>query len=685
MAGHRPPVRERCGSTAMDAISVARPTDIPHATEYVDADGRDDRPARRDRAAPTPPTTACTSSVETVEDYGLLAHQSLDDMLERRRRARGRSAPSTSATRPTSSLWKLAKPGEPSWPSPWGDGRPGLAQRVRGDEPRPARRGLRPALRWAWTSSFPHHENERAQAVALGKRFANHWMHHGFVVDAEGEKMSKSLGNVDNLLDLHRARTTPRLPDAAAAGALPRPGARSAATTSTRRPRRARRPRLVRRRATDVRRRPTPDAGACSTRSATRWTTTSTRRGAMAVLFDDGAPGQRRASTPDDPSAGAPLIAAVRRSRDAVGLELGRRRRGAGRRAGRGRRRSTRRAAQGLRARADAIRAELQADGWIVETTKAGHLTPSEPDGATCPERDRDTNLLPVHGSRRAARSRSPRLLDHLDDRRPRPDRLRHRRPDPRPLTPSASGPARLTVGLAVRLVFGWPSSCSRRSSAGLSGSHRAQAGHPHLACSAPAIRQLVTSAGALWSAVRRTDHRRRVGRQRRRSPRRAVTDHRSTRPDRKPLLGAARRGVRRRLRARTGARWPRGVGRRRTCRSSWLAPLALVNGIVAIWRLPETHTDRVPCGRARSRWPSARACVVSCSSLSWPIPPRSPHSEATFSLLASHAVFDLGPGAVSVVFVGIRPFLVAVQAGLVGRVTRRLRAAERPAGRRCS
>ena len=49
---------------------------------------------------------------------------------------------------------------------------------------------------------FPHHENERAQAVALGKRFARHWMHNGFVIDAEGEKMSKSLGNVDNLLDL---------------------------------------------------------------------------------------------------------------------------------------------------------------------------------------------------------------------------------------------------------------------------------------------------------------------------------------------------------------------------------------------------------------------------------------------------------------------------------------------------
>jgi len=48
---------------------------------------------------------------------------------------------------------------------------------------------------------FPHHENERAQAVALGKRFANHWMHHAYVVTG-GEKMSKSLGNVVNLSDL---------------------------------------------------------------------------------------------------------------------------------------------------------------------------------------------------------------------------------------------------------------------------------------------------------------------------------------------------------------------------------------------------------------------------------------------------------------------------------------------------
>ena len=98
-------------------------------------------------------------------------------------------------------LWKFSKPGEPSWPSPWGEGRPGWHSECvvmslnllgEGFDLHCGGADLR----------FPHHENERAQAVALGKQFANHWMHNGFVVDAEGEKMSKSLGNVANLLDL---------------------------------------------------------------------------------------------------------------------------------------------------------------------------------------------------------------------------------------------------------------------------------------------------------------------------------------------------------------------------------------------------------------------------------------------------------------------------------------------------
>ncbi len=98
-------------------------------------------------------------------------------------------------------LWKFSKPDEPAWPSPWGEGRPGWHSECvvmsldilgEGFDLHCGGQDLR----------FPHHENERAQAVALGKTFANHWMHNGFVVDAEGEKMSKSIGNVSNLLDL---------------------------------------------------------------------------------------------------------------------------------------------------------------------------------------------------------------------------------------------------------------------------------------------------------------------------------------------------------------------------------------------------------------------------------------------------------------------------------------------------
>jgi cysteinyl-tRNA synthetase len=97
-------------------------------------------------------------------------------------------------------LWKKAKPGEPTWPSPWGPGRPGwhtecvvmsLDLLGEGFDLHGGGQDL----------AFPHHENERAQAVALGRNFAHHWVHNGFV-EVGGEKMSKSLGNFTNLLDL---------------------------------------------------------------------------------------------------------------------------------------------------------------------------------------------------------------------------------------------------------------------------------------------------------------------------------------------------------------------------------------------------------------------------------------------------------------------------------------------------
>lgn len=184
---------------AMNALGVMRPTDVPHATEYVeqmvDMIGE---LMSSDSAYAT--DDGVYLDISSVPDYGLLAHQNLDDMLSG---GGDREVLGAAQKRQPAdfALWKFSKPGEPSWPSPWGEGRPGwhsecvvmsLQLLGEGFDLHCGGADLR----------FPHHENERAQAVALGKTFAQHWMHNGFVVDTDGEKMSKSLGNVTNLVDL---------------------------------------------------------------------------------------------------------------------------------------------------------------------------------------------------------------------------------------------------------------------------------------------------------------------------------------------------------------------------------------------------------------------------------------------------------------------------------------------------
>jgi len=185
--------------SAMAALNVEKPNDIPHATEYVDQMvAMIGELVGLQRAYAT--SDGVYLSITSVNDYGLLAHQKLEDMLAGGgdREVLGASEKKHPAD---FALWKFTKPGEPAWPSPWGDGRPGwhsecvvmsLQLLGEGFDLHCGGADLR----------FPHHENERAQAVALGKTFANHWMHNGFVVDTDGEKMSKSLGNVANLLDL---------------------------------------------------------------------------------------------------------------------------------------------------------------------------------------------------------------------------------------------------------------------------------------------------------------------------------------------------------------------------------------------------------------------------------------------------------------------------------------------------
>jgi len=184
--------------SAMDAIGVLRPDHDPHATAYVDQMiemiaeliGRDSAYVTDD---------GVYLSVDAVEGYGLLAHQSLDEMV-----AGGGDRVIVGGDQKRHpadfALWKLAKPGEPAWPSPWGDGRPGwhtecvvMSLDLLGDDFDLHGGGMDLAL--------PHHENERAQAVASGRPFARRWVHNGFV-EVAGEKMSKSLGNFTTLTDL---------------------------------------------------------------------------------------------------------------------------------------------------------------------------------------------------------------------------------------------------------------------------------------------------------------------------------------------------------------------------------------------------------------------------------------------------------------------------------------------------
>ncbi|MEZ2190639.1 cysteine--tRNA ligase [Corynebacterium sp. CCM 9204] len=127
-------------------------------------------------------------SPATVDGYGKISGQRLDELDQ------GESAGTGKRDPRDFTMWKAAKPGEPSWPTPWGDGRPGwhlecsaMATKYLGGEFDIHGGGL--------DLKFPHHENEAAQATAAGDGFARYWMHNGWVT-MSGEKMSKSLGNV---------------------------------------------------------------------------------------------------------------------------------------------------------------------------------------------------------------------------------------------------------------------------------------------------------------------------------------------------------------------------------------------------------------------------------------------------------------------------------------------------------
>ena len=136
-------------------------------------------------------------AVRTFPEYGKLSNKNIDDL-----NPGARIAEDDSKRDPLDFvLWKSAKEGEPSWDSPWGQGRPGwhIECSVMSFENLGEHfdiHGGGPDL------LFPHHENEIAQSeCASGNKFANYWLHSG-LLKINGEKMSKSLGNFAMLKDL---------------------------------------------------------------------------------------------------------------------------------------------------------------------------------------------------------------------------------------------------------------------------------------------------------------------------------------------------------------------------------------------------------------------------------------------------------------------------------------------------
>jgi cysteinyl-tRNA synthetase len=133
-------------------------------------------------------------SVRTFPGYGELSRQKVDDVKQ------GETAAEHKRDAHDFTLWKAAKPGEPSWPTPWGAGRPGwhlecsaMSTFYLGAEFDIHGGGI--------DLLFPHHENERAQSNAVGDPFARYWLHNAWVT-LSGEKMSKSLGNVVSIPEM---------------------------------------------------------------------------------------------------------------------------------------------------------------------------------------------------------------------------------------------------------------------------------------------------------------------------------------------------------------------------------------------------------------------------------------------------------------------------------------------------
>ena len=186
---------ERAFSDAYAALNVAPPTYEPRATGHITQMIQLMEKLIANGSAYAPGNGDVYLEVRKLKSYLTLSNQKLDDLQS------AEDADLTYKKDPRDfALWKAAKPGDPSWPTPWGDGRPGwhlecsaMAHAYLGEAFDIHGGGL--------DLIFPHHENEIAQSESAGWKFANIWMHNAWVTTS-GEKMSKSLGNSLQVMEI---------------------------------------------------------------------------------------------------------------------------------------------------------------------------------------------------------------------------------------------------------------------------------------------------------------------------------------------------------------------------------------------------------------------------------------------------------------------------------------------------
>jgi len=180
----------------MEALGLIRPTHEPRATEYIQQI-IDINQKLIDKGIAYESAGDVYYCVDKFPDYLKLSKRNMEEM-----QSGARVTPGEQKRNPMDfALWKNAKPGEPSWDSPWGKGRPGwhiecsaMSSSLLG-ESFDIHGGGRDLI-------FPHHENEIAQSEgASGKPFVKYWLHNGFV-NVNQEKMSKSLGNFFTIRDI---------------------------------------------------------------------------------------------------------------------------------------------------------------------------------------------------------------------------------------------------------------------------------------------------------------------------------------------------------------------------------------------------------------------------------------------------------------------------------------------------